>query len=205
MTWTIRCQLHFVYAPTRALHNSISLRAFICKLLCVLDMILNFCGYCMNWSICQAVHPMNVELAPKHFWDSLSPSSGVGVMNDSATHIYTHGMLSELSVSTGNRTLDPKSILWIEIWGAAISLIVSTRDDEGRVPKMFDMNYKFTLPIIFRTLFLRVYKPVTPSLQQHVNYIGFMPHIEWTMEFLCFELLQVYSLFDLIIGLIIEN
>jgi len=38
-----------------------------------------------------------------------------------------------------------------------------------------------------------------------MNYIACMLQTEFSMEFLCFEILQVSSVFDLIISCIIEN
>lgn len=60
-------------------------------------------------------------------------------------------MLSKLNVSTGNRALNPKGIVWIEIHGAVMSLIVSTPDDDDRVSITFDFIYNFALLIISRT------------------------------------------------------
>jgi hypothetical protein len=55
-------------------------------------------------------------------------------------------MLSKLKVSFGNRELNPKGVLWVEIQGPAMSVIVSTPDVDDRVSITFD-----TLLIISRT------------------------------------------------------
>lgn len=54
-------------------------------------------------------------------------------------------MLSKLNVSIGNRALNPKGILWVDIQGAVMSLIVSTPDDDDdRVSITYDFNYNLT-------------------------------------------------------------
>jgi len=60
-------------------------------------------------------------------------------------------MLSKLNVSTGNRALNSKGMLWVEIQGTVMSLIMSTPDDDDRVSITYDYNYNFTLLIISRT------------------------------------------------------
>ena len=85
---------------------------------------------------------------------------------------------------------------------------MSTPDDDDKVSIIYDFKYNVTLLIISRAQFLCVHKSIMLSLQQDewiMNYIACMLQTEFSMESFCFEILQVSSVFDLIISHIIEN